>query len=74
MNESEKFELEFVTTDELCKLARMHKKEIDALRRDMKLFGKEDDSYPQWKNELWQKQRRYNYIIRRIKSRQLQMF
>lgn len=71
MNESEKFELEFMTTDELCLVARNHKAEIEKLRRDMKLFGKEDDSYSAWKNELWQKQRRYNYIIRRIKARQL---
>lgn len=74
MNGNEKFELEFMTTEELCCVAREHKSDIDKLRRDMRLFGKEDESYPQWKNELWTKQRRYNYIIRRIKSRQLQMF
>lgn len=74
MNESEKFELEFMATDKLCELARKAKSDIEKLRRDMKLFGKEDDDYPKWKNELWQKQRRYNYIILRIKARQLQLF
>jgi hypothetical protein len=74
MNESEKFQLEFVTTDELCLLARNLKIEIEKLQRDMRLFGKEDDSYPQWRNELWTKQRRYRYIIKRIQSRQMKMF
>jgi hypothetical protein len=40
----------------------------------MKLFGKEDDSYPQWKNELWTLQHRYKYVINRIKDRQIKMF
>lgn len=74
MNESEKFQLEFVTIEELCQLAQSHKVEIDKLQRDMRLFGKEDDSYPDWKNQLWAMQRRYRYIIKRIKDRQLKMF
>lgn len=74
MNESEKFQVEMMSTEELCVVARNLKADIEKLRRDMKLFGKEDDSYPQWRNELWTKQRRYNCIIRRIKSRQLQLF
>lgn len=71
---NEKFELEFMTTEELCLVAKNHKAEIEKLKRDMKLFGKEDESYTQWKNELWTKQRRYRYIIKRIESRQLTLF
>lgn len=74
MNESEKFQLEFVTIDELCHITQKLKVDIDKLQRDMKLFGKEDDDYKNWKNELWEKQRRYRYVINRIKDRQLKMF
>jgi hypothetical protein len=63
-----------VTIEELCQIAQKHKMEIDKLQRDMRLFGKEDDSYPDWKNELWGLQRRYRYVIKRIQARQKKMF
>lgn len=74
MNESEKFQLEMVTLEDLCLIAQNCKREIDKLKRDMKLFGKEDDSYPQWQQELWELERRHKYVTGRIKSRQLKMF
>lgn len=74
MNESEKFQIEMMATDELCVVARSLKIEIEKLQRDMRLFGKEDDDYPAWKNELWGKQRRYRYLIKKIKDRQMKMF
>lgn len=74
MNETENFKYELMATDELCVVARNLKSEIEALKRDIKLFGKEDDSYPQWRDELWTKQRRYRYIIGRIEVRQLPLF
>jgi len=74
MNESEKFQLEFMATDELCLVARNTKAKIDTLQRDMRLFGKEDDSYSDWKEQLWALQRRYRYVIKRIQSRQMTLF
>ena len=74
MNGNQKFQYEMMATEELCCVARELKHDIEILKRDIKLFGKEDDSYPQWRNELWEKQRRYRHIIGRIESRQLTLF
>lgn len=69
--EKEKFELEFVSTSELAHIAQKHKVEAEHLSEKMRLYGKSHNEYEAWKAEKHRVTRRRNYVLSRIKARQL---
>lgn len=73
MNDDKLYQLEFMSTDELCHIAQKCKREIEKLTEKMRLFGVSHELYQTWKIEKNLKQRRRNYVLRRIKSRQLRL-
>ena len=73
ITDNEKFELEFVSTAELALLAKNAKQEIDHIAEKMRLYGSSHEEFGNWKREKHLKMRRRNYILSRIKSRQLQL-
>lgn len=73
MNDTEKFQLEFMSTPELAYVAQKCKEEITQLSEKMRLYGDSHEEYQNWKREKYLKQRRRNYVLGRIKSRQLQL-
>jgi hypothetical protein len=71
ITDKEKFELEFVSTSELCHIATKCKEEIQHLNEKIRMYGESHEHYKAWKNEKFLKTRRRNYVLSRIKSRQL---
>lgn len=71
VTEKEKFELEFVSTSELAHIAQQHKIEAEHLSEKMRLFGKSHPEYHEWKAYKHLVTRRRNYVLSRIKARQL---
>lgn len=73
ISEKEKFELEFMSTSELAYVAQKHKQEIEHISEKMRLYGKSHNEYNEWKNYKHRITRRRNYVLSRIKARQLKL-
>lgn len=73
ISDKEKFELEFVSTSELSHLAVKAKEEIQHLSEKIRLCGNSHADFKVWQQEKRLKTRRREYILSRIKSRQLQL-
>lgn len=71
ITDKDKFQLEFMATDELCYIAQKHKDEIDELSTKMKGYGSSHPDFGKWQDEKRLKMRRRYYILSCIKRRQL---
>lgn len=71
VTDKEKFQLEFMATDELCYVAQKHKDEIDELSTKMKMYGSSHPEFGEWQDEKRLKMRRRYHILGCIKRRQL---
>jgi hypothetical protein len=73
VTDKEKFELEFMATDELCFVAQKHKADIDELSSKIRNYGTSHPDYSKWADEKRLKMRRRYHILGCIKRRQLQL-
>ena len=73
ITDKEKFELEFVSTSELAHIAQKHKIEAEHIAEKMRMYGKSHPEYSEWKAHKHLITRRRNYVLSRIKARQLQL-
>jgi len=71
ISDKEKFELEFVSTSELAHIAQKHKVEIEQVSEKMRIFGKSHNEYAEWKSYKHRITKRREYVLSRIKARQL---
>ena len=64
------FEPEFVSIEDLCTIVKRVEIEINQLRKHIDLFGSNDPDFAMWENELTDLCERYDFLQRRIASRQ----
>lgn len=70
VTEKEKFELEFVTTAELCHIAIKCKEDIVHLAEKIRLYGSGHEQFQSWITAKHLKEQRREYVLLRIKARQ----